>query len=114
MDILADQIATSCSLDNAVVCQCIWHLSKHFAFIWTPSVWLAKNEHLRRRLTKQPLDVVMEVDMSIWFRHYASHDKAVLVAGPDGFHESSSTQRLLILQIGQLWYIDIGRARRKG
>ena len=58
--------------------------------------------------------MMLKIKLSIWFHDDASDNESILVAGSDGFHESSCSQRLLILQISQLRHVDVGGAGRKG
>jgi hypothetical protein len=65
------------------------------------------------KLTKQALDVILEVKLRIWLHDHSSDNETILVACPDSFHKPGSSQRLLILQISQLGHVDVGRASRE-
>jgi hypothetical protein len=57
--------------------------------------------------------MILEVELRIWLHDHSGHNETIFVACSDGFHEPGSSQGLLILQVGQLRHVDVGRASRK-
>lgn len=92
MDVLANQVTAGSGLDDTMIRYRIWHVGKHLTFIWTLLASFVRDGHMQRRLTEQPLDMVVKIKLCVWFHDHPSHDEAIFVPRSHGFHEPGGTQ----------------------
>lgn len=112
MDVLPDKIAADGSLKDAVVSKSIGDIGQLSPFLYAcMSSWMMLGD---AQLTEQTPSVDLEVELGVGLHNHPCNNKAIFMPCSHRFHKAGCSERFLILEVGQLGHIDVGRAGRQG